>query len=333
MKNKYNILERNGHYEIIFGSNTTVLYGGGLESVKVKEIAELMVDELNLIDCKEDDVSNGIIFRAYRIFNMFAYSLNFTIDLCEFCSDVYLGDGTYLHLLKFGSTDMLIIRELYAEFDETMRAREIADWATGLIDTDDFIDKYPAAKKFGKERLDLIKAFMPLFRSDSKRTLERDLNFRFVSYTVKHRSYDKSIETNDKKELIESDNILDILVDSDTVTIPANTFEFKHDNILEAREEAVALALKIKKEAFSYKGIELILNYQRYNSRGEWKDKKYKILSGSKMGTDKILPSLREEAALIINMGRAFPMSYVNYNDKEYFKIRHYPNSLYYFTA
>jgi hypothetical protein len=48
MKNKYSILERNGHYEIIFGSNTTVLYGGRLESVKVKEIAKFKIIKIGL---------------------------------------------------------------------------------------------------------------------------------------------------------------------------------------------------------------------------------------------------------------------------------------------
>ena len=108
---------------------------------------------------------------------------------------------------------------------------------------------------------------------------------------------------------------------------------FENIDILDAREEAVVFVKSVKEKLFTYKDIQLILNYSIKKANGKIVAKKFKILTGKKMGTNKILPSLSFEADLFSKAKINFPKIQTNFGDVDYILINQYFNSLYYFTA
>ncbi len=327
---KYQVSKHKDYFTLVSPQGKAILYQYPSGVTTVEEIANLTVEELNLIDAKSE--SESIIYRAYSFFGAFSYHLNFYYDLCEFSTDLFRRED-YRLLLKLSASDILIIRTLFQEFEEKIKLNSITDWVLGHIDSGQLI-KDKELDKVWKKRLDIIRPFLPFFRKESRKMSARELDFKFISYTVKHPAYTQTVEKENSVKEVDPNNVLAILEDSfDYIKVPASEFDFNDEDFLQAREHAVALALKIKKDKKSYNGIELILNYQRMNSKGIWVDKKYKILTGKRMGTDKILPSMREEVALLINMGMVFPIGYTHFNEEYYGQVNIYPTSMYYFTA
>jgi hypothetical protein len=107
---------------------------------------------------------------------------------------------------------------------------------------------------------------------------------------------------------------------------------FKDEDFLNTRENAFKLAIKFRDKAKSYKGIQVILKYTETDSEGKRRRKSYKILSGWRMGSDKILPSLAYEASLLIAANKSFSKMVCSIENDDYICIDQLFNSLYYFT-
>lgn len=107
---------------------------------------------------------------------------------------------------------------------------------------------------------------------------------------------------------------------------------FEVEDFLIARENAFRLAIESRDKAKSYKGIQVILKYTETDSEGKQRRKSYKILSGWRMGTYKILPSLVYEASLLIAANKSFPQMVCSVENDDYICVDQLFNSLYYFT-
>ncbi len=323
---KYQVKQRKNYFTLISPEGKELDYQGPSGPPTVEEIANLMVEEMNLIGAKDE--SQSIIYQSYSYFDSFCWSPQFYQDLCDFSSDVFTRQD-YRLLLKLTTSDILLIRTLYMEFDEKVKLKTITNWVLGLDESKNTIEEAVEIDKVWERRLDLIKSFLPYFRVESKKMTSREVDHRFVSYSVRHPSI--TADPDDKSADSENQN----LSDQGSLDQKSNTAEhvFNDLDFLLAREHAVSLCMKVKNEISTYKGIELTINYQRYNSKGVWVDKKYKILTGKRMGTVKILPSLNKEVLLLLNMGLVFPIEYVTGLDELTCRVRLYPNSLYYFTV
>jgi hypothetical protein len=132
----------------------------------------------------------------------------------------------------------------------------------------------------------------------------------------------------------------DIKINSYTVKAPKNnlngdliTVTFEDDNFLIARDKAILLAKEYRKELNNYRGIQLILNYLEKNAEGKYRKKKYKILTGWRMGSEKILPHLDFEANLLIQTNTDFPVIETEFENHNYLAVNQNYITLYYFTV
>jgi hypothetical protein len=323
---KYQVKKYNNYYKIISPEGKEIDYQGISGPPTVEEIANLMVEEMNLIGAKDENQS--IIYQSYSYFDSFCWSRQFYLDLCNFSSEVFTRED-YRLLLRLTASDILIIRTLYMEFEEKVKLKTITNWVLGLDESKNTIEEAVEIEKVWEKRLDLIKSFLPYFREESKKMTSREVDHRFVSYSVRHPF---STSSGDEKPADSGHpNLSDQGLEDQK--FKNSELVFNDEDFLLAREHSVSLCLKLKNDFYTYKGIELILNYQRRNSKGVWVDKKHKILTGKRMGTVKILPSLNSEVILLLNMGLVFPIEFVTGLDEHTSRVRLYPNSLYYFTV
>jgi hypothetical protein len=325
---QYQVKKCKNYFTIITPEGKELDFHGPSGAPTAEEIASLIVEEMNLIGAKDENQS--IIYQSYSYFDSFCWNHHFYQDLCDFSSDIFTRED-YRLLLRLTASDILIIRTLYMEFDEKVELDAITNWVLGLDESKNSIKEAAEIDKVWEKRLDLIKSFLPYFREESKKMTTREVDHRFVSYSVRHPF---NTSSGDEKP---ADSGHPNLSDQGLKDQKFNNCElvFNDEDFLLAREHSVSLCLKLKNDFYTYKGIELILNYQRRNSKGVWVDKKHKILTGKRMGTAKILPSLNQEVLLLLNMGLVFPIDYVTNTNMEdlTFRVRLYPNSLYYFTV
>lgn len=131
----------------------------------------------------------------------------------------------------------------------------------------------------------------------------------------------------------------EIKIISYTVKVPLN-FEvgkliaetFEDDDYLIARDKAVVFAKNQRAKINNYKEIQLILNYLEKNEEGKYRKKRYKILTGWRMGTAKIIPHLDTEASLLVRAKKDFPEMKSEFDNKYYLAVNQYFSSLYYFA-
>jgi hypothetical protein len=131
----------------------------------------------------------------------------------------------------------------------------------------------------------------------------------------------------------------DIKITSYTVKAPSNkmtgkliALTFEDEDCLIAREKAVQLAKEYRKQINNYKEIQLIINYVEKNAEGKYRKKKFKILTGWRMGTEKILPHLDFEANLLLKANTVFSKMQTQFENQIYLAINQNYNTLYYFT-
>ena len=131
----------------------------------------------------------------------------------------------------------------------------------------------------------------------------------------------------------------DIKINSYTVKAPSKkndgkllAITFEDENCLTARDKAVLQAKEYRTQINTYKGIQLIVNYLEENADGKYRKKKYKILTGWRMGTEKILPHLDFEANLLFKANTVFPEIQAQFENQNYLAVNQNYNTLYYFT-
>ena len=107
----------------------------------------------------------------------------------------------------------------------------------------------------------------------------------------------------------------------------------KEEDFLVARENAFKLAIESRDKAKTYKGIQVLLKYSETNSEGKCKNKNHKILTGCRMGTNKILQSLSFESSLLLAANKTFPQMVCNSENNAYLCVYQFFNTLYYFTC
>jgi hypothetical protein len=131
----------------------------------------------------------------------------------------------------------------------------------------------------------------------------------------------------------------EIKIISYTVKVPSNFKDgkliaetFEDYDYLIARDKAVVFAKNHKAKINNYKGIQLILNYLEKNEEGKYRKMRYKILTGWRMGTEKIIPHLNEEASILLRAKKEFPKMKSEFENKHYIAVNQNFTSLYYFT-
>jgi len=107
---------------------------------------------------------------------------------------------------------------------------------------------------------------------------------------------------------------------------------FENEDFLNTRENAFKTAIEARDKAKTYKGIQVILKYTETYSNGKSKRKSHKILTGWRMGTAKILPSLAVESSLLVAANKSFPKIVCSCENDEYLAVNQFFNTLYYFT-
>jgi len=174
----------------------------------------------------------------------------------------------------------------------------IISWISNKITTDELLKIVEEQDAADKIKLENLKRFIEI---------NKQPKVKIISYTVKYPSTKK-----DEKWVVKT---------------------FEHDDFLEAREKAIELVKKQKEKNYEYKGIQLLLNYLEKNPEGKYKKKTHKILTGNRMGTNKILPSLAIECQLLESANEIFPKMVTKVEEKEFLAVNQAYISLYYFTA
>jgi hypothetical protein len=147
-------------------------------------------------------------------------------------------------------------------------------------------------------------------------------------------------ETNNYSTLLEPTNRdTKIKIVSYVVKIPSDKPDqkwiiktFEDEIILIARYIAFTTAIEARDKAETYKKIQVILKYTETDSEGKCKVKNHKILTGWRMGTHKILPSLANEATLLLAANIKFSKMVCSNENVDYLCVDQLFNTIYYFT-
>ncbi len=109
-------------------------------------------------------------------------------------------------------------------------------------------------------------------------------------------------------------------------------YSFEDIDSLQARDSALNLALQQREKLKNYRGIQLTICYFEKNSNNKYRKKRFNILTGWRMGSEKILKHLNIENNILQNANVTFPKMVTDFENKEYLSVNQHFNSLNYFT-
>jgi len=270
--------------------------------IENQKIARLLIkdfNELQAIDVYPIDLNDSLIYCVLSTFmskKSDTASNEYQADLQRTRERISnINYNKKINLDSYCPEELFIIDLVDNCFFRPLSRTNVINWVGGIIDTN---------KLLKKEKFFSIETEIALNNLQKYLEIIREVEVKIVSYTVQVPS-----QKVDKKFILKT---------------------FENKNFLIAREKSLILAKKHKEKTQRYNGIQVIINYDEKCPNGKYKRKSYKILTGSQMGSDKILNSLAYEGSLLIKAKKEFPKMLV---DEKYLCVNQLFNSLYYFAA